>query len=179
MGGQDKGLLSYQGEAMVGHVLRCIAPQVGPMLISANRHLDTYESLAARYGASVVTDELPESVDAYPGPLCGMLTGLLRCTTPYLAVAPCDTPHLPADWVGRLAQQLVATGRPAAIATTSGRRHPTLCLLGKDLTDDLASYLRSGQRKVDGCLARWQACEVLFEDDHAFRNINTPEQLQA
>lgn len=179
MGGQDKGLMTYRGEPLVAHVLRRLAPQVGSVIVSANRHLDAYAAIAAPYQAQVCPDDLPEAVPNYPGPLAGMLTGLLHCSTPYLAVVPCDVPHLPADLVERLSQQLTTTRCQAALAVAAGRRQPALCLLSKDLAADLADYLSAGHRKLDGCLARWQACEVLFDDAQAFRNFNTPEQLNA
>jgi molybdopterin-guanine dinucleotide biosynthesis protein A len=179
MGGQDKGLMPYLGEPLVLHVLRRLAPQVGSFIVSANRHHDEYASLAQPFQAQVCADELPESVPAYPGPLAGMLTGLLHCTTPYLAVVPCDVPHLPLDLVDRLAHQLLIEHSRAALAVAAGRRQPALCLLSKSLAADLADYLSAGHRKLDGCLARWQACEVLFDDPLAFRNFNTPEQLNA
>lgn len=175
MGGLDKGLLDYRGAPLVTHVLHRFAPQVGSVHISANRHLDAYRALAAAYGGDVWPDELPD----YPGPLAGMLTGLRRCATPYLAVVPCDVPHLPLNLVERLAQQLVASRGRAALAVAGGRRQPTLCLLHTSLADDLARYLGEGLRKLDGCLARWQASEVVFDDESAFRNFNTPEQLHA
>lgn len=179
MGGQDKGLMAYRGEPLVAHVLRRLAPQVGSVIVSANRHLDAYAALAAPYRAQVCPDDLPDAVPDYPGPLAGMLTGLRRCSTPYLAVVPCDVPHLPADLVERLALQLTAEGGRAALAVAAGRRQPALCLLSKALAHDLADYLSAGHRKLDGCLAGWQACEVLFDDAQAFRNFNTPEQLNA
>lgn len=175
MGGLDKGLLDYRGEVLVAHVLRRFAPQVGSVRISANRHLDAYQALAAPYRAEVWPDDLPD----YPGPLAGMLTGLRQCATPYLAVVPCDVPHLPLDLVERLAHQLAACRSRAALAVVGGRRQPALCLLHADLADDLACYLSDGLRKLDGCLARWQASEVVFDDVSAFRNFNTPEQLHA
>lgn len=175
MGGQDKGLMPYRGQPLVAHVLQRLAPQVARVLVSANRHLDTYEALGATCAATVCPDTLPD----YPGPLAGMLAGLQRCTTPYLAVVPCDAPHLPLDLVARLAQAAARAQTPAALAVANGRRQPAMCLLHTSLADDLTDYLNAGNRKLDGCLARWQACEVLFDDADAFRNFNTPEQLNA
>lgn len=176
MGGQDKGLVLYKDEPLVAHVLRRFAPQVGHLLVSANRNPETYAALAAPHRAAICTDTLPD----FPGPLAGMLSGLLRCSTPYLAVVPCDVPHLPLDLVARLAHAVSAPGAPpAALAVAGGRRQPTMCLLRASLAKDLADYLSAGHRKVDGCLARWQACEVRFDDALAFRNFNTPDQLTA
>ena len=39
MGGQDKGLVELDGEPLVGRILSDLAPQVGQILINANRNL--------------------------------------------------------------------------------------------------------------------------------------------
>ncbi|WP_241117318.1 NTP transferase domain-containing protein, partial [Achromobacter xylosoxidans] len=56
MQGSDKGLVLLRGEPLVAHVARRLAPQVGPLILSANRNADSY----ARYGRVVAddTDEL-------------------------------------------------------------------------------------------------------------------------
>ena len=38
----DKGLLLLQGQPLVQHVVRRLRPQVGPVLISANRNPEQY-----------------------------------------------------------------------------------------------------------------------------------------
>ncbi|TMH09190.1 MAG: molybdenum cofactor guanylyltransferase, partial [Betaproteobacteria bacterium] len=81
MGGVDKGLQNHHGMPLALHALLRLQPQVGAMLINANRNLGAYESM----GAPVWPDALPD----YPGPLAGMLAGLERCTTPYLVTVPC------------------------------------------------------------------------------------------
>ena len=62
MGGVDKGLQPWHGRPLVDHVLDRFAPQVGPRLISANRHADDY----ARRGARVLADDT-DTFDAVPG----------------------------------------------------------------------------------------------------------------
>jgi len=42
MGGVDKGLQTLRGEPLARHALDRLAPQVGPLMISANRHLHAY-----------------------------------------------------------------------------------------------------------------------------------------
>ena len=97
MGGADKGLQPYRGVPLAMHALLRLAPQVGEVMINANRNLAAYESM----GAAVWPDALAD----YPGPLAGFLAGLEHCTTPYLVTVPCDSPHFPEDLVARLAQR--------------------------------------------------------------------------
>ena len=90
MGGVDKGLQDHLGVPLALHALRRLAPQVGTVMINANRNLDVYASM----GVPVWPDEIPD----YAGPLAGMLAGLAHCETPYLATVPCDTPNFPLIW---------------------------------------------------------------------------------
>src|SRR5439155_24304689 len=82
MGGVDKGLQNHQGIPLAMHALLRLGPQVGHLMINANRNLGAYEAM----GVPVWPDALPD----YPGPLAGFLTGLERCETPYLVTVPCD-----------------------------------------------------------------------------------------
>jgi molybdopterin-guanine dinucleotide biosynthesis protein A len=52
MGGADKGLASFHGEPLVSRAMRRLQPQVGFVMINANRHLEQYATL----GAAVVPD---------------------------------------------------------------------------------------------------------------------------
>ena len=172
MGGADKGLLLLDGQALARHVLRRLAPQVGPLLISANRHADAY----AGFGAEVVADDDP---GAYAGPLAGIAAGLRACGTEWLLSAPCDAPFLPPDLARRLSAAALACDRPAAIALAAGRRQPVFALLRRDLLESLTSFLRGGGRKVETWLAQVGFAEAAFDEPGCFDNINLPEQLEA
>ena len=98
MGGADKGLQNFTGVPLALHTLLRLAPQVGEVMINANRNLAAYES----FGVPVWPDAA--GLGDYSGPLAGFLTGLERCETPYLLTGPCDTPLFNLDLVERLAQ---------------------------------------------------------------------------
>jgi molybdopterin-guanine dinucleotide biosynthesis protein A len=170
LGGVDKGLQPWRGKALVDHALERLAPQVDTLLVSANRNAADY---AAR-GLRVLAD----ASDDFPGPLAGILAGLRAATTPWLAVVPCDSPRLPLDLVGRLADGLAgSTG--AVVQRDDGRLEPVCCLLSTALADDLATYLAEGGRKVEGWISG-HAAKVPFdrpEDASAFANLNTPEDF--
>src|SRR5438105_6653472 len=110
MGGIDKGLQMHRGIPLAMHALMRLAPQVGHMMINANRNLGAYDA----FGVPVWPDALPD----YPGPLAGFLAGLERCETPYLVTVPCDTPDFPPDLVQRWASARVAQDAEPAIAAT-------------------------------------------------------------
>ncbi|MGF6805871.1 molybdopterin-guanine dinucleotide biosynthesis protein A [Paraburkholderia sp. Clong3] len=178
MGGIDKGLQPLHGEPLAAHVLRRLAPQTGPLMISANRHPDTYAALGAPYRARLVADTLPD----FPGPLAGMLAGLRAAGTAYLLSAPCDSPWLPADLAARLADALDANHADIATVTTvdtggETSLHPVFALMRTVVADDLAAFLASGERKVRAWYARHKTVEVVFADERAFYNANSLQEL--
>ena len=173
MGEVDKGLQKLNGIPMVAHVLKRLAPQVGHLMINANRNFDIYE----QFGVPVYADDL----SGYAGPLAGLQTGLRRCTTSYLLTVPCDGPFLPTNLVERLWDGLVSQKAELAVAVTGlgsqQQAQPVFCLMQTALLPHLDKFLASGKRRVDGWYAPLKVAEVYFEDEMAFRNINTLEEL--
>jgi molybdopterin-guanine dinucleotide biosynthesis protein A len=174
MGGVDKGLQPYQGLPLVRHALRRLAPQVGTLMINANRNLDSYAAL----GVPV----WPDTLSDYPGPLAGLAAGLAHCRTPYLVSVPCDSPNFPMDLVAQLAAALALQDAEIAIAAAvedgAVRTQPVFCLLQTSLLPSLRAFLHSGQRKVDRWTATRRRVEVRFDDAAAFFNANTLADLQ-
>lgn len=173
MGGADKGLQNHRGLPLAMHALLRLQPQVGPLMINANRNLGAYDSM----GVPV----WPDAQADYPGPLAGFLAGLEHCETPYLVTVPCDTPNFPTDLVARLADALVAEGAEIAMAAT--REHgqvqvqPVFCLMAATLMESLVAFIQGGQRKIDRWTAQHRCATVLFDDADAFFNANTLDEL--
>ncbi|TVQ93664.1 MAG: molybdenum cofactor guanylyltransferase [Chromatiaceae bacterium] len=173
MDGADKGLLRLHGRPLAAWVLDALRPQVGLLLLSANRNLAHYRQL----GVPVIADNRA----GFQGPLAGIASALTRgIASPWLLVVPCDTPLLPADLGRRLVAALAAVDASGAIAVAraGGRVHPLHALLAADLSADLEAYLASGGRSVRGWLAGHRVCEVPFDDcPDAFLNCNDPADL--
>ncbi len=171
LGGVDKGLQVFAGQPLALRALQRLAPQVERVMISANRHLDVY----AQMGVPVWPD--PLDMAGYEGPLAGVLAGLQHCETEYLATVPCDCPRFPTDLVQRLSQALADNHADLAIARTPLGLEPAFCLIKRELQASLLSYMQSGQRKIERWTAQHHRAEVVFDDAHAFFNINTPDDL--
>ena len=175
MGGVDKGLQNHHGVPLAMHALMRLSPQVGEILINANRNLGAYESM----GVPV----WPDSLADYAGPLAGFLTGLERCETPYLVTVPCDSPLFPTDLVARLAQALEAADAEVAMAATMEdgvmQVQPVFCLMKSEVLESLVRFTQSGQRKIDKWTATLRCVEVPFDDAQAFANANTLDELKA
>jgi molybdopterin-guanine dinucleotide biosynthesis protein A len=170
MGSVDKGLQDFRGRPLVGWVLDRLAPQVGSVLISANRNLPRY----AAFGHPVLADRL----GGFAGPLAGLQAALSQAPTPLLVTAPCDSPLLPADLVARLHDALVAQQAELAVACAGGRAHRAFCLLRCELLPRLDAFLASGERRIGLWHASLNVTEVDFSDEAvAFSNINTVDEL--
>ena len=172
MGGVDKGLVTFGGRTLVERVIERIRPQVGPLMISANRNVDAYRA----FGFPVLLDAV-DGLQPFPGPLAGLLAGLRAATSPWLAAVPCDAPFLPQDLVSRLAGAL-GTSR-AAMACVGDRAEPVFCLLHVDLADDLAAALSRGERRAEAWLRGAGAAPAVFLQPEGFANLNTLQELRA
>jgi molybdopterin-guanine dinucleotide biosynthesis protein A len=186
MGGVDKGLQNFNGLPLALHTFMRLSPQVGEVMINANRNLAAYES----FGVPVWPDALPD----FAGPLAGFLTGLERCETPYLVTVPCDTPLFPQDLVARLSQAMQADGAEIAMAAAreedpgseSGagsqlRPQPVFCLMRIELMESLVAFTHGGGRKIDAWTAQHKTVVVPFDRPgdaaQAFFNANTLAEL--
>ena len=174
MGNVDKGLQPFRGSTMAQHVIDRLLPQVGSVMVNANRNIDAWLELAA----PVWADETP----GFAGPLAGLEAGLRHCVTPWLLAVPCDSPFLPHDLAVRLAAAAEDADADLAFAVTQepGMRpqaHPVFCLVKASRLPVLSQYLLEGGRRMDGWYKELKTVEVLFEDVDAFRNINTLEEL--
>ena len=168
MGGADKGLIEYRQRPLIEWMLQAIRPQVGEVLISANRNVEAY----AKLGCRILPDTLPD----FPGPLAGVLAAMDAVSTPWLLVVPCDTPHLPTDLTQRLYDAAQAEGAALAVAADAERDHYTTMLVQTRLADSLRDYLNAGQRAVHSWQQAFNPARAMFtcEDLH---NFNTRAAL--
>lgn len=174
MGGKDKGLLIYEGQPLVQHVIDRLRPQVGHIIINANRSADTY----AEFGFPVVADAPNPQHEQFAGPLAGLLAGLRACTTDWLLTVPCDSPSLPTDLVERFIEATQKNGcSDLLFARTAVQTHPVFMLVHREMTRQLATFLAGGERKIGLWQSQNGATPVDFPDEAAFANLNTPEEL--
>ena len=178
MGGVDKGLQNFHGMPLALYTLLRLGPQVGEIIINANRNLSAYES----FGAQVWPDALAD----YAGPLAGFLTGLEQSDTPWVVTVPCDTPLFPADLVARLGEAAERDDAEIAMASAAEadgqlRTQPVFCLLRRDLLDSLVRFTHGGGRKIDAWTAQHRTVVVPFDrpgdEPRAFFNANTLAEL--
>ncbi|RZI83227.1 MAG: molybdenum cofactor guanylyltransferase [Rubrivivax sp.] len=186
MGGANKGLQPYRGRPLAAWVIDALSAHTDVLHLSANRDTTAYAALLRDLpnAGQVWPDDTDVSGDARGslGPLAGILTGLRRASTPWLMVAACDTPALPATLVQQLHRHAQTTGADIAVPLTTDpdgqqRHHWTCALIHTRCLASLEAALPSGERRV----GKWvQSCGwigVSFDHPAAFININTAETL--
>lgn len=168
MEGADKGLVELDGQPLVAHILKAIRPQVGQVMINANRNTDDY----AAYGFPVITDEL----ENYQGPLAGFAAVMKQASTKYIVTLPCDGPYVPSDLVERLGSALEKDNAQIAVAHDGTRIQPVHAMISVSLLPSLQQFLDGGDRKIDLWYAKHSMSLADFSDiPETFSNINTPQ----
>ncbi|MBB1388102.1 molybdenum cofactor guanylyltransferase MobA [Shewanella sp. SG44-6] len=169
MGGNDKGLVSLNGQAMICHTIDKLKSQVDGIMINANRNQEQYE----QWGYKVFSDQ----DSGYLGPLAGMVTALKQTEADYLLVVPCDCPMLPDDLVVRLLAALEQQQADLAIASDGEYEQPVVLLLKPHLATSMQAFLDGGDRKIFLWYSQHKVAVESFADQpNAFININTLEQ---
>lgn len=181
MGGVDKGLQLLHNQPLALHAAQRLAPQVGALLISANRHHSHY----AAWGYPVLADDV--AWPDFAGPLAGFATGLAHCTTPWLLTVPCDSPLFPLDLAQRMLACATQHGASLVLAAAPDaqgvlRPQPTFALLQRALLPSLQTFLDQGGRKIGAWAAQHNRLLCAFDQpgdaSQAFCNLNTLEELQ-
>jgi molybdopterin-guanine dinucleotide biosynthesis protein A len=177
MGGGDKGLIELGGRPMLARIKERVGAQVDRVLLNADGDPARFAALRLE----TVADPLP----GRPGPLAGILAGLLWAErwAPHALVlsVPTDVPFLPHDLVAGLRTAMRASGAPAAIAVSSGRRHPTIGLWTVGLAPTLrAAIVDQGLRRAEAWAQQIGAAIATWptEPVDPFVNINTPADLE-
>lgn len=171
MGGEDKGLIELHGRPLLDYIIAGLRPQVGTILVNANRNLVRYRE----FGYPVVEDMLGD----YFGPLVGMATGMQAATTPLLMTAPCDSPFVPANLAEMLYRALAESDAEISVAHDGSRLQPVNALLRCELLPDLLAYLNDGGRKIDTWYEQHRMVPADFSaTPEVFLNLNTPDDRQ-
>ncbi|WP_165793758.1 molybdenum cofactor guanylyltransferase [Hyphococcus luteus] len=167
MGGADKGALKLLGERMIDRAAARLTPQVDRILISGPHD----------YGTGLTA--LPDLEDGPLGPAAGLWAALkwIEENAPQadgFLTAPADGPFAPDDLFKRLSAQ----GK-CVIAATAGGVHPTFAWWRNDALRAALDAAPKGEGlSLKALAAEIGARRVLFADEKAFLNINTPEDLK-
>ena len=169
MGGVDKGLVQIGDRPMIWHVLQRLRPQVGRIVVNANRNLDAY----AEFGLPIVADR----TDEFLGPLSGLAAGMGAATSALVLAVPCDTPLIPTQLASRL-YEACRGGAEIAVAHDGEVYQPLFVMLRRELLPSLETFLDGGGRKVMHWYTQHCMSSVDFSDrKEDFVNVNQADQI--
>ncbi len=169
MGGIDKGLVEFKGQALIEPIIAALTPHVDQLMINANRNISNYE----KFGYTVIND----GNNHYFGPLAGFLAAMKVAKNEQLIFVPCDGPFLKEELVNRLIYSHHNSRSEIVVAHDGARIQPVYVSVLKNLEHSLETYLVSGERKID----RWYQqhdyklvdCSDILD---CFININTLDE---
>ncbi|EMT6576250.1 molybdenum cofactor guanylyltransferase MobA [Providencia rettgeri] len=166
MGGQDKGLVPLLSKPLYQYILARLSPQVGQVIINANRN-------QARYRESQLT-VISDLNHDFSGPLAGMQAALHYAKTEWLLFVPCDVPDFPLNLAKKMFREKGT--HLACYAQDNEREHPTFALLHNSLKTRLDDYLARGDRKLMLFMREIDAKGIIFtSESDTFINLNTLE----
>lgn len=166
MGGRDKGAVLLNGAPLIAHVMSRLASQADEVMICA----------AHDYGLGAT--HIPDRPDGPLGPAAGLWAAQcwLRDHRPDAVgfyTAPVDAPLVSDCLVEKLYHPEKST-----VAATGGRLHPTFAYWRcADLGPVLHDLSGTGP-SLRHIAARVGALSIDFDDEGAFYNINTQQDLQ-
>lgn len=170
MGGQDKGLLEWQGRPLVSYAAALARPFSDDLIISCNRNADIYAGFADR----LVQDD---SAD-FPGPLAGIRAGLAAARHTHLLVLPCDAPRLDADLLEHLLRASAAAPDIVHMLRCGTQWEPLFSIIPVALRARIEEAWGQGDRSPRHVFSNLglQAVDCPA-DDPRLANLNTPELL--
>jgi len=167
VGGNDKGLLPYKNKRLIEHVIERMSPQVTDIVISANRNIETYQSLCHEKVTVVVADQ----AEHYLGPLSGITACLPHCQNRYVLVVACDMPLLPDNLATKLSSNIA---QHEIIIASVKQRHQLVLLIKKSVLPSLQQALNHKQLKLIQWVESQDYCQLAFDEQvQSFANMNT------
>ena len=170
MGGQDKGLIEWQGEPLIAHLQRKVRSLTDDLIISCNRNRERYAAFADQL---VMDDE-----GDFPGPLAGIRAGLKAARHAHVLVLPCDVPRIDKA----LLQDMLTTAdlqREKPLMLRHGEHwEPLLCVIPVALSPAFETAWHAGERSPGRVMRSLDAVALQCPDnDPRLANLNTPELL--
>ncbi|KPX34187.1 MULTISPECIES: molybdenum cofactor guanylyltransferase MobA [Pseudomonas syringae group] len=167
MGGRDKGLIEWQGKAMIEHLQCLTRPLTDDLIISCNRNIERY----AQYADQVVEDDDTD----FNGPLAGIRAALPLARHQWLLVLPCDVPRIDGPLLQALREKSLEHPQRPVMVREGQHWQPLLCIIPIACAATLEAAWQTGERSPRRAMESLQPVAVQLEaDDPRLANLNTP-----
>lgn len=165
----EKGLVSFQGKAMIQHVLDAVSKVTDKVILIANH--PEYRKLS-----------YPCFPDIFHGvgPMGGIYSGLNYSTTRKNLVLSCDMPFITAQFLEVLLDRV--GDEDILVPVYEGKPQPLCAVYDQHCREELKVRIESGNLKLQELFETLKTKRVpvdsKFSDTPSiFTNINTPEDL--
>lgn len=178
MGG-NKPFYPFLDTHLIGRVIDRLKPQAEDIQINVGAIDGPLVSRLSNLGHRILVDP-PEY--AHLGPMSGVFAALnlaAGLSHRQIITVPCDMPHLAQDMVRRLRD--VGIGDYDVVHFKGQRSYPLCALWSTRLLPHLSNALETS--KLEGglgvmrFLSPLKVCHLNGDDERAFLNVNTPEDL--
>ncbi|MDF5891733.1 molybdenum cofactor guanylyltransferase MobA [Pseudomonas syringae pv. syringae] len=167
MGGRDKGLIEWQGAALIEHLHRLTRPLTDDLIISCNRNIDRY----ARYADRLVQDDDTD----FNGPLAGIRAALPLARHRWLLILPCDVPLVDAALLRALREKASEYPERPIMVREGQHWQPLLGMIPVAHAATLEAAWQAGERSPRRALEPLQPVALQLEaSDPRLANLNTP-----
>ena len=164
--GEDKGLMSIFGRAMISYVLDK-ASQISEDIIIVSDN-PNYK----KFGHEVVKDKFKEK-----GPLAGIYSGLINSKQEKNLVLSCDIPYIKAGLLKYLIYQ--SDGFDITVPVHKERLHPLIGVYSKSCEEKFKRFIELDQLKISMAFDHFNTNIVETEefDDIEFKNLNSKKDI--
>lgn len=168
--GTDKGLILFDGKAIIQHILEQFQPVTDKVVIVSNN--PEYE----KFGVEVIADLFRDK-----GPAGGIFTALSHSNTAKIFVLSCDMPFVTTAAIEYLIQH--ASRSQITIASHEGKSEPLFGVYSKTCLTHWNMLIQKGFLKLQEMIAEFDLLKLNVEGsplftNKVFININTPEDLK-
>lgn len=165
VGGQEKALLSFQGQPLLQHILTRLRPQVSQVWLNVNRERERYQIFQCPQFSDVDSGFL--------GPMEGMRSAWETLTSDWIVFVPCDNPCLPKNLMVRFREVYQQTPAPILVVDDGQRLQPLYCLMHRSQYAALQEAVQKGHLSVRRWVLERPHQRVDFSDvGESFSNLN-------
>jgi len=166
--GQDKSMMSFQGQPMIQHIANQLHPLFASLSIGAND--------AERYAFLKLPVVPDEALDK--GPLMGILSCVAHAPTDLVFVIGCDIPQIQRDLIAQLIT--LAPGYDIVMPRNAeGRHEPLFALYRQTIVDPARAIIARGGRRIVELFDPVKVRFVDMPDTGWYHNLNTMADFNA
>jgi molybdopterin-guanine dinucleotide biosynthesis protein A len=166
--GRDKALIEMDGESLLERKVQ-----------KGKAYFDEVILLSGQTIYSMENRWLPDKIEN-AGPLAGLLEALkdgAEHSKSHIVIIPVDLPFLSESTLKKLSTMQNLETNDAIILRSGDDLQPLAGIYSTDLADNLALYLRTGNRMVFGFINQL-IYSTITVNDLELKNVNSPDDLK-